>query len=279
MSKDFEYDYIEPTQEHVGQMVEVSDSDTAWRERRLRHVFTDGIGNSFVCENIIDTNNVCAWKFARIRFRLPYAERQARCGIKVGDWVRVTRKAESYEDGWSNEWWPDMDAVIGSIFKVVDKNNNFGIRCDKTQHYVPYFVLEKVEPPASKPKVRTVADLEDGEVICTEDGEWLQVLPRTGERTRCDRESFPHNAHNKGWIEATFTSNYPHSNRPARLLHPPEFAVESLGKMVICVARPEHRYVVKEIYCREEYDEPKVNIGGGEKIILGMRLSELRVIE
>lgn len=44
MSKDFEYDYIEPTQEHVGQMVEVSDSDTAWRERRLRHVFTDGIG-------------------------------------------------------------------------------------------------------------------------------------------------------------------------------------------------------------------------------------------
>lgn len=86
---------------------------------------------------------------------LSYTERQAKwianTGIKVGDKVRVTRKADSLEDGWQTRWNPDMDEAVGKIGTVSYVFANlvdFGIQVDVPdvgEFLYPYFILEKVE--------------------------------------------------------------------------------------------------------------------------------------
>lgn len=78
-----------------------------------------------------------------------YEERQEEWvkanNIKAGDKVRVLRKAESHEDGWTNTWASDMDEAIGNI-RVVREFYATGIELDDPASYrYPYFVLEKVE--------------------------------------------------------------------------------------------------------------------------------------
>lgn len=79
-----------------------------------------------------------------------YLLAQEHCGLKVGDWVRVTRKAENYEAGWDNIWSSCniKNCTLGEI-RGIDNN---GIRVDFRKPgewlwYFPYFVLEKVEKP------------------------------------------------------------------------------------------------------------------------------------
>lgn len=86
-----------------------------------------------------------------------YAERQAKWiadnGIKVGDYVRVVRKADSHEDGWNNGWVDNMTYWVGKVFKVNYFNDTAGIQlldncgadCGAVASF-PYFVLEKVKP-------------------------------------------------------------------------------------------------------------------------------------
>ena len=108
------------------------------------------------------------------------------------------------------------------------------------------FALGRFGKPAL-PKVRTVADLADGEIFCTDIGEWLQVLPRAaGEVTLCDRESAPGNRYNKGWIGTESAYDYTGSNRPARLLHAP--TLSSHGKEAFHVSNPSDRFVIKLIF-------------------------------
>lgn len=74
-----------------------------------------------------------------------YQAGQKTCGIKVGDTVKVLRKAEKGEDGWNNSWEPKMNKCIGKTFKVV-RINDTDIKSDCPREYgFPYFVLEKIE--------------------------------------------------------------------------------------------------------------------------------------
>ena len=79
-----------------------------------------------------------------------YEERQAECGLKVGDKVKILRKVVNYEDGWSNTWNEEgMDDFVGRIGKIVGEHPcaGFQVFCEglKGLYRYPYFVLEKVE--------------------------------------------------------------------------------------------------------------------------------------
>ena len=78
-----------------------------------------------------------------------YFEGHRNCGIKVGDRVRVTRKAEDGENGWSNVWGSEnMDDFIGRPCVVEDIGGLGGVqvRCPELNDWFvfPYFVLEKI---------------------------------------------------------------------------------------------------------------------------------------
>lgn len=81
-----------------------------------------------------------------------YLLAQEHSGLKVGDWVRVTRRAESREAGWNNPWISDMDVSIGSLGEVQGFSEwgisvYFKTPIINTWNF-PYFVLEKAEKPA-----------------------------------------------------------------------------------------------------------------------------------
>jgi hypothetical protein len=79
-----------------------------------------------------------------------YEERQAECGLKVGDKVKILRKVADYEDGWGNTWNEEgMDDFVGRIGKIVGELPcaGFDVFLEEKNdwYYFPYFVLEKVE--------------------------------------------------------------------------------------------------------------------------------------
>lgn len=67
--------------------------------------------------------------------------------LKVGDYVKVTRRAENHADGLDDYCYDLMRDSVGKILKVKEISNF--IMLDNGINY-PYFVLEKTEPP--KPK-------------------------------------------------------------------------------------------------------------------------------
>ena len=77
-----------------------------------------------------------------------YLEGHRNCGIKVGDRVRVTRKAEDWENGWRNCWADEMDDFVGKMCEIESDGNESGIvvRCPELNDWFvfPYFVLEKI---------------------------------------------------------------------------------------------------------------------------------------
>ena len=68
--------------------------------------------------------------------------------LKVGDYVKVTRRAENHADGLDDYWYDLMRDSVGKILKIKEISNF--IMLDNGINY-PYFVLEKVEEPP-KPK-------------------------------------------------------------------------------------------------------------------------------
>jgi len=82
------------------------------------------------------------------KIREEYIEKERKSGIKPGDIVRVTRRANDYDGGWLNTWEKEMSEMIGEELKVsriADHGlgislylEGFGIFC------FPYFVLEKI---------------------------------------------------------------------------------------------------------------------------------------
>lgn len=70
--------------------------------------------------------------------------------IKVGDYVKVTRRAESYEDGWGTIWIDLMTKSVGKKLKVEEIRTYNGYIILEDGYCYPCFVLEKTEPP--KPK-------------------------------------------------------------------------------------------------------------------------------
>lgn len=67
--------------------------------------------------------------------------------LKVGDYVKVTRRAENHADGLDDYWYDLMRDSVGKILKVKEISNF--IMLDNGINY-PYFVLEKAEKPEPK---------------------------------------------------------------------------------------------------------------------------------
>lgn len=77
-----------------------------------------------------------------------YLKAQAKCGIKVGDTVKVLRKAEDGEQGWDNAWVGDMNDMIGRRYKVMEiTGGGIQLRTPALRFTLgfPYFVLQKVK--------------------------------------------------------------------------------------------------------------------------------------
>lgn len=78
--------------------------------------------------------------------------------LKVGDKVRIVRKAESHENGWHNSWASKMSEAVGAIGTLRDvgiDSLGLSVYCDKigTWSY-PYFVLEPVKEADEAPQQR-----------------------------------------------------------------------------------------------------------------------------
>lgn len=83
-----------------------------------------------------------------------YTERQAQWvmanNIKVGDYVKITRIATTYENGWGKVWNDSrMNHLVNKVCKIVDIHDRYGISLNLGSCYfwVPYFVLAKVNKP------------------------------------------------------------------------------------------------------------------------------------
>ena len=63
--------------------------------------------------------------------------------IKIGDKVIVTRKAESYENGWNDPWIGEMDEFIGKECEIIKYLYSISIEYKKFKYNFPYFVLKK----------------------------------------------------------------------------------------------------------------------------------------
>ncbi len=89
------------------------------------------------------------------RIQPSYLEHHKACGLKVGDLVKVLRKAEDLEQGWNAVWSPSMNSSVGTILTIKGCGGGDGFRLNNGYYY-PYFVLEKVEP-----KYRPFANAEE----------------------------------------------------------------------------------------------------------------------
>ena len=91
-----------------------------------------------------------------------YIDYQKASGLKVGDKVEVTRKAESFESGWTCTWTKQMDSDVGEIHVISSiEPNGTGITLDSGWCF-PFFVLEKVPPTMFE--------------VLSSDGEWRKSL-------------------------------------------------------------------------------------------------------
>ena len=64
--------------------------------------------------------------------------------IGKGDWLMVIQSADSWEDGWDNEWIEDMDNYIGEMGQIT-RISKEGIELrfeDGCSYEFPYFALE-----------------------------------------------------------------------------------------------------------------------------------------
>lgn len=78
-------------------------------------------------------------------------------GLKVGDSVRVVRKAEDREMGWSDIWSGHMDDFVDRTYKITGDAASYGWELDNNWTF-PTFVLQKVDEPAKKEEVKYVPE-------------------------------------------------------------------------------------------------------------------------
>lgn len=137
-----EIEYIEPTQEHVGQMVEVRDrANQPWKQREFYGIISHPL-YKFVA-GVDENGTPLPYTFARIPRPLTYAERQARCGLKVGDRVRILTLPESGQDGWKAGVCGSWRHLVGTVHRITNDCKEYGFTVAGWNF--PYFVLEKVE--------------------------------------------------------------------------------------------------------------------------------------
>ena len=274
MSDYIEFEWIEPTQEHVGQMIEVRDDESkAWKPAKLTGILADEY--KFAAKT--DEYGSLSWKHARIARPLTYVERQARCGLKVGDRVKFVRAWEGNESGDTTEFVHSMEPYVGKIGSITSMSKSSccvhfnGDGC----WYFPYFVLEKVDPPQSKEKIRTVAELEVGEIIQIASNHWLQIMPFDNQL--CSWQSNLSNDFDGGWVpDRTLKPG----NRPAKELYCPDFSHQDIGKLAVYTNNLKDRFFISGVYCEESSGCVRNvilrSVANGKRVIAP--LSDVRVI-
>lgn len=88
---------------------------------------------------------------SKLDIKEAYKVMQEASGIKVGDRVKVLRKAEDCEMGWEYGWLGSMDERIGEVL-FVDGIKDNAVRTNKG--YFPFFVLEVIEPETVKTDIK-----------------------------------------------------------------------------------------------------------------------------
>lgn len=81
-------------------------------------------------------------KELRIEIRKIYREKQAECGLRIGDTVLVTQQATSFVHGWESNWDIAMDSSVGKQYQILIIHD-WGIKLSNGYIY-PYYVLKKV---------------------------------------------------------------------------------------------------------------------------------------
>jgi len=87
-----------------------------------------------------------------------YTEKHNASGLKIGDTVTVTRRANSYEDGWEASWNPvSMNEMVGGIFKICSDRGDgsgFALKHPRSgdRFWFPYMVLKKLLIPIEPDK-------------------------------------------------------------------------------------------------------------------------------
>lgn len=85
----------------------------------------------------------------RIKPQPSYLDLHKKSGLKVGDKVKVLRKAENHENGWHNYWVEEMDSYVEKSFEIIEDNDSMGFALKEKNEcsyfYFPYFVLEKIK--------------------------------------------------------------------------------------------------------------------------------------
>lgn len=151
----------------TGDAVLVRDyKDQDWRYCHFSHIDKDDknfpyctsyMGSTYCIpyegnEHLVGTRN----NFVIPKKKFPYKEKQDKWikkhDIKVGDKVKITKKAKSEENGWETVWVPAMTDAVGKIGKITlidtSETGNVGIMVNVEgygDYWYPYFVLEKVE--------------------------------------------------------------------------------------------------------------------------------------
>jgi hypothetical protein len=80
-----------------------------------------------------------------------YLEEQDKCGIEVGDTVRVIGRVKNCAMGWILNWVPQMDGTIDKEYIVDCITANKGISLGY-QAYYPFFCLELIKKAEKKPE-------------------------------------------------------------------------------------------------------------------------------
>ena len=79
-------------------------------------------------------------------------------GLKVGDKVKITRKAKDYEMGWGDIWASYMDDYISNnTYKITGDAKSYGWELDNKCAF-PTFVLQKIDEPAKKKEMKPVSE-------------------------------------------------------------------------------------------------------------------------
>lgn len=148
--------FVEPTNEHIGQMVKVCEAcGVVWKKRELVAVLPEDMCLRFICRDIDNPKTCVHWSKARIEIAKTYAELQAESGLKVGDWVKVTRRFNDGENGYALSWFGSLEKYIGhvgmiQIMEGVENGRGGCVHIDGIPYVLPYFVLEKTEKPETK---------------------------------------------------------------------------------------------------------------------------------
>ena len=100
-------------------------------------------------------------------------------GVKVGSWVKVTRKADSHESGWNNLWSSAMDAVVGTFVQVLGSWDTNGIevasgKFSPPSYRLPFFILDPTGK--SKPEKYRFQPFEQVLVRDEDDEAWRTSL-------------------------------------------------------------------------------------------------------